>query len=253
MDKDKKTVIIVPCRLASTRFPEKLLHEVRGKSLILHVAERISREVPEIPMVFAVDDPRLEQAVKKGGFNAVMTSADHQSGTDRLAEANRQVGADIVINIQGDEPLVTADQIQRLDALIRDGAPMSTLATPFVEGDDFLDPNQVKVVLGMEAQALYFSRSPIPYMRDQQGMPDADQLAHHLCYRHLGMYAYTGEFLEQFSNMPAGRLEQLEKLEQLRVLEHGFRISVGITSDPSIGIDTEEDARKFSEYLESEG
>jgi len=247
---EKQTVIIVPCRLASTRFPEKLLHQVHGKSLILHVAERIRSEVPDIPVVFAVDDEKLEAEVKAGGFDAIMTSADHQSGTDRLAEANRSIKADIVINIQGDEPLVTSDQIQRLDALVRGGAPMSTLATPFVEGDDFLDPNQVKVVLGDDGQALYFSRSPIPYMRDQQGVPNADQLAHHLCYRHLGMYAYSGEFLEAFSGMEPGRLEQLEKLEQLRVLEGGYRISVGITSEPSIGIDTAEDAERYSQYLQ---
>lgn len=244
-----QTAILVPARLASTRFPEKLLHPIKGKSLILHVAERIRDQGPEYPLVFAVDDARLAREIESGGFQYIMTSKDHPSGTDRLAEANRTLKADYVINIQGDEPLVSRDQIMKLGNLVEEGADMATLATAFHRREDFADPNQVKVVLDQSGHALYFSRSPIPYFRVVGGDSNPNDLTQGLCYRHLGMYAFKATFLEKFSNLPPTRLEQQERLEQLRALENGHKIAVGITSDPSIGIDTPADAARFERQL----
>ena len=244
-----QTAILVPARLASTRFPEKLLHPIKGKSLILHVAERIRDQGPEYPLVFAVDDARLAREIESGGFQYIMTSKDHPSGTDRLAEANRTLKADYVINIQGDEPLVSRDQIMKLGNLVEEGADMATLATAFHRREDFADPNQVKVVLDQSGHALYFSRSPIPYFRVVGGDSNPNDLTQGLCYRHLGMYAFKSTFLEKFSNLPPTRLEQQERLEQLRALENGHKIAVGITSDPSIGIDTPADAARFERQL----
>ena len=249
MTQDSQTAIIVPARLASTRFPNKLLHPIKGRSLILHVADRIRSEVPEIPLIFAVDDEKLMGELSNEGFESLMTSGSHASGTDRLAEANQHVGAKYVINIQGDEPLVTADQIRKLATLVQNGAKMATLATVFLKPEDFNDPNQVKVVMGKDGNALYFSRAPLPYFRDENGKPTEDSLAHHLCYLHLGMYAYEADFLQTFASLPPGRLEQLEKLEQLRVLENGYQIAVGMTTDPSVGVDTPEDAERFAALI----
>ena len=244
-----QTVILVPARLASTRFPNKLLHPIKGKSLILHVAERIRQQGPEYTLVFAVDDVRLAREIESGGFQYLMTSKDHPSGADRLAEANRALKADYVINIQGDEPLVSRDQIRKLEDLVRGGAEMATLATPFRKREDFADPNQVKVVMDQSGHALYFSRSPIPFIRALGGPPNPGHLARDACYLHLGLYAYAASFLEKLSHLPPTRLERLERLEQLRVLENGHKIAVGITSDPSIGIDTPSDAERFERQL----
>lgn len=250
-----RTAIIVPCRLESTRFPRKLLHSIQGRPLLLWVAERIAREAPELPLYFAVDDPLLGDCVTRAGYRAIPTSPAHQSGTDRLAEANRVVGAEHVINVQADEPLVTGRQIRLLAELLRGGAPMATLATPFRTAADFRNPNQVKVVLGGWAtprpgrRALYFSRSPMPYGRDCQGLVDDAWVAAHPCYRHLGLYAYAADLLERFATLPPGRLERIEKLEQLRVLENGLEIACDLTEDPSIGVDTPEDAVRFDEWL----
>jgi len=245
-----KTAIIVPARLASTRFPRKLLHPIRGKPLIIWVAERISAQVPDVPLHFAVDDDELLWAITSKGYRGVLTSPKHTSGTDRLAEANASVGADFVINVQADEPLVTAEQIETLGSLITRGVPMATLAIPFERPEDFANPNQVKVVVGRTGEALYFSRSPIPYVRDLGGHIDAAWLRENQVYRHLGLYAYRADFLQEFSRMAPGRLEGIEKLEQLRVLENGHRIAVGFTDQPTIGVDTPADAVEFERALD---
>lgn len=253
-----QTAIIVPCRLESTRFPRKLLHEVRGKPLLLWVAERIAREAPEFPLWFAVDHPLLHERVASAGFKALMTSGAHQTGTDRLAEANRTVRADYVVNVQADEPLVTGAQIRMLAGLLAGGAPMATLATPFRRAADFANPNQVKVVLATLRQAqgrpaasraLFFSRSPIPFARDRGGVVDDAWVNAHPCYKHLGLYGYHADLLQKYATLPAGRLEQIEKLEQLRVLENGFEIACDVTEDQTIGVDTPEDAVKFEDWL----
>lgn len=235
--------IIVPGRLESTRFPRKLLHEINGVPLIVLTAQRICSQMPDIPLFFAVDHPLLESALKQAGFEAIMTRDDHNSGTDRIAEANEAIGAKRVINVQADEPLVTAKQIHQLSELIhRKGIDLATVAHRFQWAEDFQNPNQVKVVISESGEALYFSRSPIPYARDHGGNVTDAWLEQNPCYRHLGLYAYTADFLKAFTKLPPGYLETTEKLEQLRALENGFRIAVGITDEISLGVDTPEDA-----------
>ena len=241
--------IIVPCRLESTRFPRKLLHRIKGKELVLWVAERIASQVPEYPLFFAVDDSLLATPLKAAGFKTILTSVHHQSGTDRIAEANREVGADFVINVQADEPLVSASQLRALATLIEGPVAMATLATPFSTAADFNNPNQVKVVVRNDGRALTFSRSPLPYARDLGGQVNDAWVQANPCYRHLGLYAYRADLLQRFASLPLGRYERVEKLEQLRVLENGFDIAVGFTKDPTIGVDTPEDAAKFEAVL----
>ncbi|MEM1221353.1 MAG: 3-deoxy-manno-octulosonate cytidylyltransferase [Verrucomicrobiota bacterium] len=242
--------IIVPARIASSRFPSKLLYEVRGKAIILWTAERIAKVAPKFPLYFAVDDDLLETCLSEAGFNTIRTRPDHLSGTDRLAEANEVIGAPAVINVQGDEPLVTGEQIQALANGLSENASIATLAIPFTNPKDFANPNQVKVVRDHQGHALYFSRSSIPFARDLGGEVDAAWLTDNPCYRHLGLYAYDAEFLTAFCQLEPGQLEQAEKLEQLRAMEHGYRIHVGITSQPTIGIDTLEDVVEFEKMLD---
>lgn len=242
--------IIVPARLASSRFPQKLLHRIKGKPLVLWVAERLKEVAPEIPTYFAVDDLSLDEALRENGFKTVMTRKDHASGTDRLAEANEAIGADIVINAQADEPLVAKEQIEALGRMIQSGADMATLAAKFKKRSDFLDPNQVKVVMSNQGEALYFSRAPIPYNRDDFDQFDDSWVSVSPIYRHIGLYAYKAEFLKTFCSLPQGRLESIEKLEQLRAMENGYRIAIETTNKASIGIDTPEDAKAFAAYLE---
>jgi len=243
--------IIVPCRLESTRFPRKLLHPIKGKPLVLWVAERITAQAPDYPLWFAVDDQLLAECLEGAGFRAIMTDVGHQSGTDRIAEANRTVRASFVLNVQADEPLVTGAQLQALARLIQGDCPMATLATPFKRIVDFYNTNQVKVVMSETGRALYFSRSRMPYSRDLGLTIDDAWLAQNTCYKHLGLYAYRADFLENFVRLAPGRLEQIEKLEQLRVLENGYPIAIGVTEDPTIGVDTPEDAKRFELALEA--
>jgi 3-deoxy-manno-octulosonate cytidylyltransferase (CMP-KDO synthetase) len=241
--------VIVPCRLESTRFPRKLLHLIKGKPLVLWVAERIAAEAPDFPLWFAVDHALLAECIEGAGFRAIMTNAAHPSGTDRIAEANRTVRASYVLNVQADEPLVTAAQLQALAQLIKGDCPMATLCTPFKRVVDFYNTNQVKVVMSQTGRALYFSRSRMPYSRDLGLTIDDAWVAANPCYKHLGLYAYRADFLEKFVALPPGQLEQIEKLEQLRALENGHAIGIAITEDPTIGVDTAEDAKKFEAYL----
>jgi len=245
-----QTAIIVPCRLESTRFPRKLLHLIRGKPLVVWVAERIAREAPEFPLYFAVDDEALRAPLADRGFRAILTSKDHPSGTDRIAEANRAVGAECVINVQGDEPLVTGRQIRALARLISGSAPMATLCIPFQRAADFASPNQVKVVYApATGRALFFTRLPVPYARARDGVVDDAWVRANPCYRHLGLYSYKADLLQKCATLPPGRLEQIEKLEQLRILENGYEIACEVTQDPTIGVDIPEDAVKFEEML----
>lgn len=245
------TAIIVPCRLESIRFPRKLLHPIKGKPLLLWVAERIASQAPEYPLWFAVDDDRLRETLAPHGFKTLMTSPEHASGTDRLAEANRTVRAERVINIQADEPLVTGAQIRLLAKLLDGGAPMATLATPFKRVVDFYNPNQVKVVFAADGRALFFSRSRLPFSRDLGLTIDDAWVAANPCHKHLGLYAYRADLLEELAKLPRGRYEAIEKLEQLRVLENGRDIMVGVTDDPTIGVDTPDDAKKYEAWLDA--
>ena len=243
------TAIIVPCRLESTRFPRKLLHKIKGRPLLAWVAERIAHEVPEIPLYFAVDHGLLQECVSQAGFKAIMTSSTHQSGTDRIAQANRSIRANHIINVQADEPLVSGAQIRALAELLKGGAAMATMASPFQTAADFANPNQVKVVMRADGRALYFTRSMAPYPRERGTAINDAWVKANPCFKHLGLYAYQADLLEKLAKLPLGRLEQIEKLEQLRVLENGYDIACGITTDPTIGVDTPEDAVKFEQWL----
>ncbi len=241
--------IIVPCRLESTRFPRKLLHPIKGKPLVLWVAERITAQAPDYPLWFAVDHEVLAECIEGAGFRAIMTDARHPSGTDRIAEANCTVRASYVLNVQADEPLVSTGQIQALAQLIQGDCPMATLCTPFKRVVDFYNTNQVKVVMTQTGRALYFSRSRMPYSRELGLTVDDAWVTANPCYRHLGLYAYRADFLEKFVRLPPGKLEQIEKLEQLRALENGYPIAISMTDDPGIGVDTPDDAKKFEAQL----
>ena len=256
-----KTAILVPARLASTRLHEKMLHAIHGKPVLQWVAERIRDQSPEIPLFFAVDDERLRELLAQRGFEAIMTDTAHTCGTDRIAEANRSVQADNVINVQGDQALVTAAQIRSLVELIEGDADMATLGTPLQAYADFNqqsvddvynNPQDVKLICNQDGDAVYFSRAPIPYFRESAGAFDAAAAQSCPVLIHLGLYAYTAEFLERFSSLAPGNLETAEKLEMLRATEHGYRIAVGVSNDPYIEIDTVAQARDFERYLEKQ-
>ncbi len=256
-----KTAILVPARLASTRLHKKMLHAIQGKPLLQCVAERIRDEVPEIPLYFAVDDERLRELIAQSGFEAIMTDSSHTCGTDRIAEANRTVQAENVINVQGDQALVTGAQIRSLLELIEGDADMATLGTPLEVYAKFnkrsvdkvyKNPGDVKLVCDRNGNAIYFSRAPIPYFRDSGGAYEAAQADACPVLIHLGLYAYKAGFLEYFASLAPGNLETVERLEMLRATEHGYRIAVGISDDPYIEIDTLEQARDFEQYLEKQ-
>lgn len=241
--------IIVPARLASIRYPEKLLAELDGVPLILHTARRLRKIAPEFELFFAVDGEILSNVLKEDGFEAIATDPNLASGTDRIATANLQLGRDFVINVQADEPLVERLHIDSLiEGIDNAQKSMSTLATPFVNEDDFYDPNQVKVVVDQEGRALYFSRSPIPHSREHA--KGKFSLIDPIPLKHLGMYAYEKKFLQRFVNSPPGKLEKTEKLEQLRTLEMGLPIAVSIVDQGTVGIDVPSDLLKLSDFKE---
>lgn len=255
-----KTAILVPARLASTRLHEKMLHAIHGKPVLQWVAERIRDQVPEIPLYFAVDDHRIAELLAGIGFDAIMTDPSHTCGTDRIAEANRTVKADNVINVQGDQALVTGAQIRRLVELIEGDADMATLGTPIDAyanfnqrnvDDVYKDPGDVKLICDRKGNAIYFSRASIPYFRDAGGAYDGASSDTTPVLVHLGLYAYTSDFLQRFSALAPGSLESAEKLEMLRATEYGYPIAVGVSNDPYIEIDTLEQARDFEQYLEN--
>jgi 3-deoxy-manno-octulosonate cytidylyltransferase (CMP-KDO synthetase) len=241
--------IIVPARIGSTRFPKKLLHRIKGKPVIVWTADRIKREAPEFPLVFAVDHESLADVLQKDGYEAVMTDPGHSCGTDRIAEANRSLKAKYVVNVQADEPLVTGNQIRQLVDLIQQDTEMATLGTPLHYDKDYRNPNHVKMVCDAHGYAVYFSRAPIPYFRDTHGAFEPEVAADLPVLIHLGLYAYTASFLQTFSKLEPGKLEQVEKLEMLRAMERGHRIKVGITKDALIEIDTLEQAVEFEHVV----
>ena len=246
------TAIIVPARLASVRFPRKLLAEVSGKPLILHTADRLNDQVPELDLFFAVDGEELGKIIKNAGYEVIMTNPKLASGTDRIAEANRILGYERVINVQADEPMVSRSHIMALKRSMGNPASsISTLAVLFENEADFQNPNKIKVVVDQEGLALYFSRSPIPFQRDF-GKHQQFGSSKHSPLKHLGMYAYSKSFLENFSKSVPTALEEIEKLEQLRAIELGYKISVSIVSENSIGIDVEADLHKFESLIKGQ-
>jgi 3-deoxy-manno-octulosonate cytidylyltransferase (CMP-KDO synthetase) len=240
-------VAVIPARYASTRFPGKALARQTGKYLIQHVCERVAAARLIRRCLVATDDERIVAAVREFGGEVVMTRPDHPSGTDRIAEVVRGLpGApdDIVVNVQGDEPEIEPTHLDRLvERLAGEPAeecPMATLACPFPPDADPCDPNCVKVVTNSAGRALYFSRSRIPYPRDGGGDTVFDR-----CLLHLGVYAYRRALLLQLAAWKPGELEQIEKLEQLRVLERGIALAVEIVGCASVGIDTPQDYARF--------
>lgn len=237
-----KITAIIPARYGSTRFEGKALADIMGKPMIQHVYERVVRTPYVSDVVVATDDERIVAAVKGFGGRVEMTSTDHETGTDRLAEVARRLDSDIIVNVQGDEPLIEPEMIKEaIEPLVSDPAVvMSTLKSRIKTLHDFLSPNVVKVVTDWEGYALYFSRSPLPNFRDKWNdlKDDAFSSGRLLCYKHVGLYVYRRDFLLQFAQMSPTYLELAEKLEQLRVLENGYRIKVVETSHESIGVDT---------------
>jgi 3-deoxy-manno-octulosonate cytidylyltransferase (CMP-KDO synthetase) len=237
---------VIPARFASTRLPGKALLSATGRPLIQHVIEAARRAQSLQQIIVATDDERIADAVSAIGGAVMMTRADHPTGTDRVAEvAARLEGARLIVNLQGDEPEVSGASLDRVVALLENNPeiPMATLATPIHDPAIYHDPACVKVVCDRRGRALYFSRSPIPCHRD--GVPAGAGSAPPLAYLHLGLYAYRREFLLALSSLPPSPLEAAEKLEQLRVLEAGYPIAVGVVDEPSVGIDTPEDYQRF--------
>jgi len=233
-------VAVIPARYDSTRLPGKPLLAETGKPLIQHVYEQVRKVASLDRIVVATDDDRILQAVKGFGGEAIMTSTRHPTGTDRIAEAVKNIDCAKVINVQGDEPEIEPELIETLIALLDQDAEMATLAVPFQNPQDALLSHRVKVVIDRHHNALYFSRSRIPY---SNGTPSPALL-------HVGMYGYTKSFLQRYVTLDPTPLELAEKLEQLRALEHGYKIKVGIVKAKSLGgIDTPEDYAAFVKRL----
>jgi 3-deoxy-manno-octulosonate cytidylyltransferase (CMP-KDO synthetase) len=239
-----RAAIVIPARYASTRLPGKPLLRQTGKYLVQHVYERAGQARKAQAVVVATDDSRIAAAVTSFGGRVVLTRRDHASGTDRVAEVAQGLDADIIVNLQGDEPLIDPAALDLLvDLLERDPfADMATLATPIHSQEQWQSPHCVKVVCDDAGRALYFSRSPIPFVRD--GRPDF-QAEPPRFLLHLGLYAYRRPFLLQLASLPPAPLEQMEKLEQLRVLAGGRSIQVGRVQSGGQGVDTYEDYQAF--------
>lgn len=247
---DMKFIAIIPARYASTRFPGKPLADMKGKPMIQRVYEQVKKSIDAVYV--ATDDERIFTAVENFGGRAVMTSASHKSGTDRCREAYEKAGQgeDVIINVQGDEPFIMPCQIEAIKECFNDpSTQIATLVREFTP-DDGIDalrnPNSPKVVMNENREALYFSRSVIPYIRGEE---QVRWLEKDRFYKHIGMYAYKAGVLDEITRLPQSSLEKAESLEQLRWLQNGYKIKVGITTQETIGIDTPEDLAKALEYI----
>jgi 3-deoxy-manno-octulosonate cytidylyltransferase (CMP-KDO synthetase) len=248
--------VIIPARMASTRLPDKPLADLGGKPMVVRVAERAAQAGAERVLV-ATDDPRIVAACERHGFAALLTRADHVSGTDRIAEAAASIGlaADaVVVNVQGDEPLIDPALIVATAALIHADCPMATAAHPLETMEDLFNPNVVKLVTDRAGRALYFSRAAIPWHRDGFGPSTATVPVafpgDYAALRHIGLYAYTNAFLQKFPQLEVAPLENFESLEQLRALWHGVPIAVHVAPHaPMSGVDTPEDLARVREFF----
>lgn len=235
----RRVAAIIPARYGSTRLPGKPLLRETGRYLVQHVVERVQEARRIDQVVVATDDERIVAAVESFGGEAVMTSGGHASGTDRVAEVARSIDAVAILNVQGDEPEIDPADLDRLaEAVLEPEAEIVTLAAPIADAATFADPNAVKVVIGEGGRALYFSRAPIPWR-------DGADLSH--AHKHVGVYAYAREALLRFAGLPPAPAERLERLEQLRALCHGMKIRVLACEREPVGVDTEEDYRRFVE------
>jgi len=247
MDQKPKFIGIIPARYASSRFPGKPLADIHGKPMIRHVYERASGALETVYV--ATDDQRIYNAVKAFGGRVVMTSSLHKSGTDRCAEAadiaekDEETRYDAVLNIQGDEPFIEPDQLEQVKSCFNDEkTQIATLVKEINSSDVLFDENRPKVVLNSKSEAVYFSRSTIPFSR---GVDKSLWLAHHKYYMHIGLYGFRRDILPKITSLPQSPLELAESLEQLRWIENGYTITVRITSYESFGIDTPEDLQKL--------
>jgi 3-deoxy-manno-octulosonate cytidylyltransferase (CMP-KDO synthetase) len=237
---------VIPARYASTRFPGKPLVSIAGKPMIQRVWERARQASRVSRVLVATDDERIAQAVKSFGGEAVLTRADHRSGTERVAEvAVAHTDAEILVNVQGDMPLIEPAAIDAGIQAVQDekAVTLGTLAVPISNPAEIMDPNVVKTVLDFDGNALYFSRAPIPWVRDRQGPVHAKHL------KHIGLYVFRREALLEFATFPQGDLERIEQLEQLRWLENGYRIRVAETEYQSVEVDTPEDVKRAEQLL----
>lgn len=245
-----KFVAMIPARFGSSRFPGKPLAMLEGKPIIQRVYERVKQCFDDV--FVATDDQRIYDAVQAFGGRAVMTGTHHRSGTDRCWEAYTHCGveADVVVNVQGDEPFIHPSQLDTIrECFDHADIDIATLGKPFTPADGFealANPNSPKIVIGKDGNALYFTRSIVPYLRD---FPKEEWLEHHTYYKHIGLYAYRTSVLERITQLPQGTLERAESLEQLRWLENGLKIRVGMTHAETIGIDTPDDLKRAEAYL----
>lgn len=237
-----KIIAIIPARYNSTRFPGKALVKIKGLPMIEHVYQRVAQVKSLNQVIVATDDQRIYQVVKDFGGKVVMTSVKHQSGTDRIAEVAAKIDCDLVVNVQGDEPVLAGEMIETalLPFQKEKDIVMSTLKTEITNKAEINDPNVVKVVCDKNNYALYFSRYPIPYERNKKGK----------YYKHIGLYVYQRDFLLKYTKLKPSYLEKVESLEQLRVLENAYQIKVMETIHNSIGVDVEEDIVQVEEMLE---
>ncbi|WP_151445553.1 3-deoxy-manno-octulosonate cytidylyltransferase [Lacisediminimonas profundi] len=244
--------VIIPARLAATRLPNKPLADIGGKPMVVRVAERAALSGARRVLV-ATDHQDIAAACRQSGIEVQLTRADHPSGTDRIAEAAAAIGLpddETVVNVQGDEPLLDPDLIRATAALVGPQVPMSTAAHPLHEMADVLNPNVVKVVLDSQSRALYFSRAAIPWHRDGYARSMEQLPPGHVVLRHIGLYAFSHRFLRAYPQLPPSPLEQVEALEQLRVLWHGHSIAVHVTDRvPHAGVDTIEDLERVRRII----
>jgi 3-deoxy-manno-octulosonate cytidylyltransferase (CMP-KDO synthetase) len=241
-------IILIPARYASTRFPGKPLALLKGLPVIQHVYQNSMHSRLADEVVVATDSETIFEKVLSFGGKAVMTSGDHMSGTDRIAEAARSMNYDIIVNVQGDEPLIQPEMIDDVISVLNDPrASIGTLAIRIRDRREIFDPNAVKVVFNAEGFAFYFSRAPVPYHRDE--WKDLNYFTVHdsdfSVFKHIGIYSYRREVLKQLSGLPPSRLELIEKLEQLRAIENGFQIKVKETVHETFGVDTPEDLERI--------
>jgi len=246
-----KIVAVIPARWQSTRLKGKVLADINGKPMVRHVWERVKQAHEVDDVIVAVDKDKVFKAVESFGGKAVYTSPEQPSGTDRIAEAVNEIDADVVINVQSDEPMVhpmMIDELARVFEYEKD-VDMATIIKRIHTKEEINDPNVVKVVVDRKGFALYFSRSPIPHIRDKStGAVTVEDISGRY-FKHIGIYAYTKDFLYTYTNLPKSVLEEEEKLEQLRVLEHGYRIKTVETRYDSIGVDTSEDLEKVRDLM----
>lgn len=236
---------MIPARYGATRFPAKLMQDLCGKPVIVHTYERVADTHLFDEVYVVTDDDRIEKVIREVGGKVIRSKKEHNSGSDRLAEASRDLDVDIIVNVQGDEPFTDKENLQKvIDIFVKDltkSIAVASLMERITDPDDIANPNNVKVVVNKFGEALYFSRNVIPFPRDPNTKVSY--------YKHIGIYAYRKEALQQFTELPPSLLEETEKLEQLRYLENGFKIRLALTDIPTIGIDTPEDLERARKRL----